>query len=615
MTRRRRDDVNDRDNNVSSDVFRKLHIKVSIPSASAALHNIRKRDRSERTNPTSSSSKQNKSNSLNESQEKSRQSVGPLATIDGNKPTTAHAPSNGTGLDSKPATTTARRVYPPKIVVPHRHHQSDRTNAGLSPIEEQSESPVNSHAFSAFDILPGDATLDYEESFWSCPNDTNSDRFHTSIAELGNAGNGGNGDQGGTGGSGGGEKRNHFKALVTDKILGVRNRRMSPTYRDTSRAGGHRESIFSPSEGRDSASEVRDQREGGGVSSILFPRRLRSGDRQGHGNFGLWLGKGVHFLRNPGNLGTDSGGTSTNDIDGSVQNIRSATVVGKPDGAMRSNKSANPSPHGEAVDENVPDYSSSGAGGLSSPLTSLQIGRGHGTFQMNGNGRNGPFGGRFPIFRTEGISENGRGAGSPIEEERGTPSAMSPWARRLDWKKGAGNVLRRVRSWSNLDEETRHSVFDDDDSTDIEHEKLFKIEEEMRVLRVALFKAQNRVRQIEEERKGELRALESKVRRYWTLYSSLKVDQELLYRNAGEVLHENQKILGYVESNYDFVISTVGSGRRRCPGLSGHFISALRHLGDNSMGCVFRVVKAATRLYAFFWRAFYPGIDEALEDE
>lgn len=601
MTRRRRDDASDRDNNISSDVFRKLQIKVGLPNpVSIQTIRERKRDRNERAQHSPIWSQQGKSKQNSVSQDQSYRSFVPppdserIATVPSNSPIQALV------NDTKNAPSTSQNSYPPKLAIFNRHQQIEREAHEASKVEP--ESPETSHTFSAAEVAPEDGLyVDDPDSTWSCPADTHSSRDHFNV-RSGYNGSNANGN--------GGEKRHNFQNLVSDLWSRGRHRRFSPVNRDKGsvHTTNERDNISSHSidvrGGFDDAREVRECAHGG---SAIFSKHMRSVDKQGHTNIGQWLGKGVTFMRNNGNVPADVGTSIVADVDGSVHNIRRATGVTNQDELLAS-KAMNSSPHSENPGATM--LSTSNANGVSagSSLSPPSI---TSRVQVPANHRNVQFfGGRFPLFQAEGTSENGR---SPGEDEHGGNAARSPWARRLDWKKGAGNVLRRVRSWNNLDEEPTNPEFRLDQQTNEELDFVAKLEEEVRGLSDKLHKSEEEIENIERERMNDLSALEAKMKRYWTLYSSLKVDQELLYRNAGEILHENQKILGYVESNYDYVISAVGSGRRRCPGLSGHFIGALRHLGDNSMEFVFQVVKVVTKIYAFFTRLFNNGGEQQVQ--
>lgn len=166
--------------------------------------------------------------------------------------------------------------------------------------------------------------------------------------------------------------------------------------------------------------------------------------------------------------------------------------------------------------------------------------------------------------------------------------------------KGAGQLLRRVRSWSSTDVHRASTTLlsprlGREESEDEQHRWL---SDQVRELHAQLFKAEQMVLQYQEKYSRSRQDTEKVLKQLGEVCGSLKQSQLLRHRNVVDMLSENQRLLGYVESNVDYVVSTMGSGRRRCPGLVGHFVGVLRMLGDNTMEVVFQLIRMTTRLLA-----------------
>lgn len=199
--------------------------------------------------------------------------------------------------------------------------------------------------------------------------------------------------------------------------------------------------------------------------------------------------------------------------------------------------------------------------------------------------------------------------------ERFLASAKMVLTRRLDWKKPT-NILRRVRSWSNVEQEVEDSMMSPgqhpQNSQTLQIEQL---NEQIHALQSALTRAEYELGQLRVQTENNRRETRTKMKDLTDAHASLRDTQELTYRNILDVINDNQKVLGYVESNYDFVLSIVGSGRRCSSGLRGHLIKALHYLGDNTIEVVFKITKFVAGVYASLRRIKQNAIDDDNDDE
>lgn len=209
------------------------------------------------------------------------------------------------------------------------------------------------------------------------------------------------------------------------------------------------------------------------------------------------------------------------------------------------------------------------------------------------------FGGRFFNHQSAAYpfrAEISASDGSVTESDRFVASGVMAWTRRLDWKKRP-NMIRRARSWSNTNQEIERNSLNGPSETD-ESLHLTRLNEEVRRLHFALLRSEQALSQLGIQVTNQQQETCGKLKRLSAAHNSLSDAQEIRFRSALDVLNDNQKVLGYVESNFDYVLSILGSGRRRCPGLLGHFLGALRYLGDNTIGFVFKIIRYCTCMYA-----------------
>lgn len=216
------------------------------------------------------------------------------------------------------------------------------------------------------------------------------------------------------------------------------------------------------------------------------------------------------------------------------------------------------------------------------------------------------FGGR--LFNNDSpIDDNRYGLsaneGEVDKAERLLGSGKNIWSRRLDWKRRVP-LAQRARSWSNAEqrdsEDSSPSATDSGETLESTH--LTRLREQVQSLRAALLRSEHELSQLKAQTSHYRQEMRSKLRRLSTAHSCLHDAQELRFRSALDALNDNQKVLGYVESSFDHVLSVIGSGRNKCPGLRGHFFKALRYFGDGSIELVFQVIRLSTKIYAFLRR-------------
>lgn len=198
--------------------------------------------------------------------------------------------------------------------------------------------------------------------------------------------------------------------------------------------------------------------------------------------------------------------------------------------------------------------------------------------------------------------------------ERFLASAKMVLTRRLDWKKPT-NILRRVRSWSNVEQEVENSMMSPrQHSQDNQSLQIEQLNEQVQTLQSALTRAELELCQLRAQTENNRRETRMKMKELTDAHTSLRDTQELTYLNALDVINDNQKVLGYVESSYDYVLSIVGSGRQCSSGLRRHLIKALHYLGDNTIEVVFKITRFAAGVYASLRRIKQGALDDGVDD-
>lgn len=226
------------------------------------------------------------------------------------------------------------------------------------------------------------------------------------------------------------------------------------------------------------------------------------------------------------------------------------------------------------------------------------------------------FGGRFPRLQHDGDMDGirpdaaqehcaaqavypRRDSTGRLDAAEGRPptSLRMHWGRKGDGKRGHGK-LRRVSSWGSMEVHGGQSRFEVAD----DFENHAQMMEEVRSLRLLVDEYEEALEKLCQEQVQNRRVQRREMRRLAEQYSSLKDTQELRYSTTLDMLNENQKALGYIESSYDYVVSVLGSGRGKCPGMWGHVIGGLRHMGDNTMEFLFATVRLLSIIYVRFLR-------------
>lgn len=203
-----------------------------------------------------------------------------------------------------------------------------------------------------------------------------------------------------------------------------------------------------------------------------------------------------------------------------------------------------------------------------------------------------------PFFHGVETLDHFRGS-SPFDPERELSRSKGGLSKRHNRRRGADGVLRRTRSSRSLDthSDTRlhHDFLFSEDISGPESDLIQQLEEVKQTL-------QNSEQILESHIQDSIRQraeLRTEIGRLTDRCASLKKAQELRYRSVLDVFQENYKLLGYVESNFDYVLSAVSRERRSM--LQEHLYSLLRFIADNTMATVFSIVQAASRLYLRLW--------------
>lgn len=155
--------------------------------------------------------------------------------------------------------------------------------------------------------------------------------------------------------------------------------------------------------------------------------------------------------------------------------------------------------------------------------------------------------------------------------------------------------MRRTRSSSSLTPQRGsgfHSNLPDDlIELSVEACLLDQIQE----LRTSLEKSERVLNDYIEDSKRDRAHISDQVDRLKNLYSSLSQSQDIRYKSLLDVFHENYKLLGYVESNFDYVLSVVARGKRT--NLQGLFYGLLRFVARYTMAPILGIVRLGSRIY------------------
>lgn len=548
MTRKKKDDFSspDKDSNASSDPLRKLHLKVPNPISNGNLPNIRKRDKNDRS--TIRMANQQESRNIEDV---------PYTTTDAlNVPPNLYSQSGRTTLEPT-LSTKVNYVKPVEIrFLADRNRTDTVQHDSPSPVLTTTNSIYGQHSESpdSLDVDQAQGDLMYSVEPQSacsatehCERKTN---IHNIVSEIRMR-----------------AKNHHLRrnAAVQSDRGPLALRGLSPF-------------LFHSRSNEDTRDE-HFQYQG---------KHQRPTERHTHANFSSWLTvRGGRFSRNP-NLNS----TEEINLDDADQNLNTTAfareTLTSPD-SRQLPSSASETPRSAAT-LNSNDISNFNTPASSTPHSTRS------TFPRN-----------FPLFGCRllnyDITPDGIHNASPTLDgnsgggtERFLASGKLVWTRRPDRKKRT-QIMRRARSWNHLEHHTEDAPSQIPSETD-DSIQLMRLNEQVRNLKIALLRSEQELSQLRIQTAHHRQETKAKLKRLSTAHTSLRDAQELRFRSALDVLNDNQKILGYVESNFDYVLSIVGSGRRRCPGLRGHFIGALRYLGDNTIELGFKIVRIATGLYA-----------------
>lgn len=203
------------------------------------------------------------------------------------------------------------------------------------------------------------------------------------------------------------------------------------------------------------------------------------------------------------------------------------------------------------------------------------------------------FGSRTQLFSNPCTNFDEQDRTSHTTEDKGAPSRI--WVpRSRKHKRAVNGFMRRSRSWDTL-----HPHGDSKVSRNGEEMKQITAESNQLIsvneIRTTLEQAEQKMERYMEDSEKLHEEIRQDISRLQDLYASLSKAQELRYLSVLEVFHENYKILGYVESNFDYVMEIVTRGRTSS--LQKLLNRTLTCFGDHGMAVLFQMIHAVSWLY------------------
>lgn len=169
----------------------------------------------------------------------------------------------------------------------------------------------------------------------------------------------------------------------------------------------------------------------------------------------------------------------------------------------------------------------------------------------------------------------------------------------------AKDVLRRTKSSHSL--YNHHDSYMDTRSDPLALEEYTMLTGSIQDLEQRMENAEKELHTFLDNATRQREQIVSEVTRLTKLCNSLKNEQEVKFRSVLDIFNENHKTLGYVESNFDYLLSVVDRGRRQ--GVREYVIRILQFLGDNTMDKIFYAIHAASEMLMRIRRTWNAEID------
>lgn len=207
----------------------------------------------------------------------------------------------------------------------------------------------------------------------------------------------------------------------------------------------------------------------------------------------------------------------------------------------------------------------------------------------------------IPLFSGGENAEVHRGVGSGAGRQQLSTRNMRD---RLQFKRrGVNSPMRRTKSWSSL--QVQRDILMERDVPSLSQEWVGEsiLVREIEKLKSCLADAERDLKKMQEKAENNRTKMRAELDRLGRLYVSMTEDQERRYQSILEVFNENHTILGYVESNFDYLVSALSHQNQTF--LQIYLQEVLRFIADRSMSSLFWAVKTGSRLYVWLCRERY----------